>query len=81
MASGLAKRDDGWLACDDVAIECATADEAIRAAKTLARKPGYCAAVAFARTGDPATGRYYEAEIIKRVGDLYWCLKRRAWIG
>ena len=64
----IAKRDDGWLACDNEAVECATADDAARIAKVLARKPGYCAAVAFARTGD--VSRYYEAEIIKRVGNL-----------
>jgi hypothetical protein len=22
----VARRDDGWLACDDLAVECATAD-------------------------------------------------------
>jgi|SRR6516164_2703836 len=64
------QRDDGWLACDSEAVECATADDAAKVAKILARKPGYCAAVAFARTGDITTGKYYEAEIIKRVGDL-----------
>src|SRR6516164_4652265 len=64
----VAQRDDGWIACDSEAVECATADDAAKVAKILARKPGYCAAVAFARTGDMS--RYYEAEIIKRVGDL-----------
>jgi hypothetical protein len=64
----VAQRDDGWIACDSEAVECATADDAAKVAKILARKPRYCAAVAFARTGDMS--RYYEAEIIKRVGDL-----------
>jgi hypothetical protein len=67
----IAKRDDGWLACDNEAVECATADDAARIAKVLARKPGYCGAVAFARTGDMTTERYHEAEIIKRFGDLF----------
>jgi hypothetical protein len=66
----VAQRDDGWLACDSEAVECATADDAAKVAKILARKPGYCAAVAFARTGDITTGKYCEAEIIRRVGDL-----------
>lgn len=35
----VAKRGDGWLGCDDIAIERATADEAIRAAKELALEP------------------------------------------
>ena len=64
----VAQRDDGWIACDSEAVECATADDAAKVAKILARKPGYCAAVAFARTGDMS--RYYEAEIIKRLADL-----------
>jgi hypothetical protein len=66
----VAQLEDGWLACDSEAVECATADDAAKVAKMLARKPGYCAAVAFAQTGDITTGKYYEAEIIKRVGDL-----------
>jgi len=66
----VAQHDDGWLACDSEAVGCATADDAAKVAKILACKPGYCAAVAFARTGDITTRKYYEAEIIKRVGDL-----------
>ena len=66
----VAQRDEGWLAGDSEAVECATADDAAKVAKILARKPGCCAAVAFARTGEITTGKYYEAEIIKRVGDL-----------
>jgi len=64
------QHDDGWLARDSEAIECATADDAAKVAKILARKPGYCAAVAFARTDDITTGKDYEAEIIKRIGNL-----------
>lgn len=52
----VAKRDDGWLACDDVAIECATADDAIRAAKERERKHGR----------SRYRARYYEAEIQAR---------------
>jgi hypothetical protein len=77
----VAQGDDGWLSCDGEAVECGTADDAARIAKGLARKPGYCAAIAFARTGDMTTGRYYEAEIFKLVDDLFWCPKRKAWVG
>ena len=77
----VAQRDDGWIACDSEAVECATADDAAKLAKILARKPGYCAAVAFARTGDPDTGQCDGAEILARKGDLYWCPKRKAWVG
>jgi hypothetical protein len=78
----LAKRDDGCVTCDYTqAIECQSAEEAVQIAAMIARKPGYSAAVAFSRTRDPATGRYDDAEILARKGDLYWCPKRRAWIG
>jgi len=44
----IAKRDDGWLACDYAeAIECRTAEEAAEIAERMAHKPGYSAAVAF----------------------------------
>jgi hypothetical protein len=77
----VAKRDDGWLACDYTeAIVCQSAEEAVQIAAMIARKPGYAAAVAFSRTRDPATGQYDDAEILARAGDLYWCPKRRAWV-
>ena len=54
----IAKRDDGSLACDYAeAIECRSAEEAVQIAATMARKPGYMAAVAFSSTGDPAARR------------------------
>jgi hypothetical protein len=47
----VAQRDDGWLACDSEAVECATADDAAKVAKILARKPGYCAVASNRRAG------------------------------
>jgi hypothetical protein len=77
----IAKRDDGWLACDYAeAIECRSAEEAVQIAARMARKPGYSAAVAFSLAGDPVTGRCDDAEILARKGDLYWCPKRKAWV-
>jgi hypothetical protein len=54
----VAKRDDGWLACDYAeTIECQSAEEAVQIAAMFARKPGYAAAVVFSRTRDPAIPR------------------------
>ena len=33
-------------------------------------KPGYVGAIAFSRTGDPATGNYGDATVIQKFGDL-----------
>jgi len=38
--------------------------------EALSGKPGYVGAVAFSRTGDPATGDFGDAEIIKKFGDV-----------
>jgi hypothetical protein len=39
-------------------------------AEALSRKPGHMAAVAFSRTGDPATGDFGDAKIIKKFGEV-----------
>jgi hypothetical protein len=36
----------------------------------LSRKPGHVGAVAFSRTGDPATGDFGDATIIKKFGEV-----------
>ena len=36
----------------------------------LFRKPGYVGAIAFSRTGDPATGNFSDAHVIRKFGDL-----------
>jgi hypothetical protein len=38
-------------------------------AEALSRKEGYVGAVAFSRTGDPATGDFGDAKMIKKFGD------------
>jgi hypothetical protein len=37
---------------------------------TCARKPEHVAAVAFSRTGDPATGDFGDAKMIKKFGEV-----------
>jgi hypothetical protein len=38
-------------------------------AEALARKEGHVGAVAFSRTGDPATGDFSDAKVIRKFGD------------
>ena len=40
------------------AVECTSANAAIMRAEVLSRKPGCAGALAFSRTGDPATGEF-----------------------
>jgi hypothetical protein len=39
-------------------------------AEALSRKPEHVAAVAFSRTGDPATGDFGDAKMIKKFGEV-----------
>jgi len=39
-------------------------------AEALSRKPGHVGAVAFSRTGDPATGDFGDATVIRKFGDV-----------
>jgi hypothetical protein len=77
----LARRDDGMIVPDDNGVvECANAEAAARLAEAMAHRNGYVAALAFARSGWPATGQYGAAMAFKRRGSLHWCPKRQAWI-
>jgi hypothetical protein len=39
-------------------------------AEALSRKEGHVGAVAFSRTGDPATGAFSDAKVIRKFGDV-----------
>ena len=39
-------------------------------AEALSRKEGHVGAVAFSRTGDPATGDFSDAKVLKKFGDV-----------
>jgi hypothetical protein len=43
------------------AVECLSANAAVMRAEALPRKPGCAGAVAFSRSGDPATGEFGDA--------------------
>ena len=77
----LARRDDGMIVPDDNGvIECANAEAATQLAEAMAHTHGYVAALAFARSGSPATEQYGAAKVFKHRGSLHWCPKRQTWI-
>jgi hypothetical protein len=60
---------DGGIAPTQ-AIQCFSPKAAVMKAEALSRKPGYVGAIAFSRTGDPATGNFGDATVIRKFGDL-----------
>jgi hypothetical protein len=51
-------------------VECTSANAAVMRAEALSRKPGCAGALAFSRTGDPATGEFGDATLIRKFGDV-----------
>src|ERR1700686_3882582 len=60
--------DDGVAAGEP--IECFNPNAAVMRAEVLSRKEGHVGAVAFSRTGDPATGQFSDAEVIRKFGEV-----------
>lgn len=52
------------------AVECTSANAAVMRAQALSRKPGCAGALAFSRTGAPATGEFGDATLIRKFGDV-----------
>jgi hypothetical protein len=52
------------------AVECFNPNAAVMKAEALSRKPGIIGAVAFSRSGDPATGDFGDATVIRKFGDV-----------
>ena len=50
--------------------ECFNPTAVVMSAEALSRQPGHVGAVAFSRTGDPATGDFGDAIVIKKFGDV-----------
>jgi hypothetical protein len=64
-----------FVAADDgiapgEAVECFNANAAVMKAEALSRKPGYVGAIAFSRTGDPSSGDFSDAKLIRKFGDV-----------
>lgn len=60
--------DDGLAPGE--AVECLSAKAAVMRAEALSRKPGCAGAVAFSRTGDPSSGDFGDAKVIRRFGEV-----------
>ena len=51
-------------------VECFNPNAAVMRAEALSRKEGHVGAVAFSRTGDPATGDFSDAKVIRKFGNV-----------
>jgi hypothetical protein len=60
--------DCGIVACDPK--KARNSDQAMRMAGLLAVMEGYCGAIAFSRTGDPALGDFGDAVILRTFGEV-----------
>jgi hypothetical protein len=60
--------DDGIVAGEPT--ECFKPAAVVMRAEALSRKQGHVGAVAFSRTGDPATGDFGDARVIRKFGDV-----------
>lgn len=52
------------------AIECPSESAAIMRAEILSRKAGNTGAIAFSRTGDPLSGEFTDAHVLRAFGDV-----------
>ncbi|MBR0880287.1 hypothetical protein ABIF65_008830 [Bradyrhizobium japonicum] len=60
--------DDGMAPGEPT--ECMNPNAAAMRAEALSRKPGHIGAIAFSRTGDPASGDFSDAKLIRKFGDV-----------
>ena len=60
--------EDGIVAGE--AVECFNPTAVVMRAEALSRLPGHIGAVAFSRTGDPASGDFSDAKLIRKFGDV-----------
>ena len=60
--------DDGIAAGEPT--ECFNPNAAVMRAEALSHKEGHVGAVAFSRTGDPATGDFGGAKVIRKFGEV-----------
>jgi len=60
--------DDGIAAGEPT--ECFNPVAVVMRAEALSREPGHVGAVAFSRTGDPATGEFGDARVLKKFGEV-----------
>ena len=58
------------VAADGEPMECSNPNAAVMRAEALSRKEGHISAVAFSRNGDPSTGDFSDAKVIRKFGDV-----------
>jgi hypothetical protein len=63
-------RDDEGAVMAGAAEEFQSASSAIRRAETLSRTKGVIGALAFTRSGDPMTGDFKDATLLKAFGSV-----------
>jgi hypothetical protein len=63
------RAQDGTIAPSE-ALECQDAGAAILKAEILSRIQGNVGAIAFSRTGDPDAGKFEDAVVLKRFGEV-----------
>lgn len=51
-------------------LECFNPNAAVMRAEALSRKEGHVGALAFSRTGDPASGDFSDATVIRKFGEV-----------
>src|ERR1700726_4593975 len=68
VALPLVAADDGIAAGE--AVECFNPSAVVMKADALSRRPGHVGAVAFSRTGDPATGDFGDATVMRKFGEV-----------
>jgi len=69
VALPFAQNDDGSVIAG-TAEEFQSASTAIRRAETLSRTSGAIGAVAFTRSGDPMTGDFKDAVVLRSFGNV-----------
>jgi hypothetical protein len=52
------------------AEECQTSASAVRRAELMSRGTGHVGAIAFSRSGNPLTGEFSEANLLRKFGDV-----------
>jgi hypothetical protein len=58
------------------AVECLSVNAAVMRAEVLSRKAGHVGTVAFNRTGDPSSGEFGDAKVIRESSATYRVRRR-----
>jgi len=63
-------RDESGEMIAGNAEECQSATIALRRAEVMSRIPGSIGAIAFSRTGDPMIGKFGDAYLLRKFGNV-----------